>query len=146
MPDDVQPLRRGIADTLLGAQLRRAQRKMYERFEAWFRADEMTPLQFSILNLIELNPQMSQKELASHMKVEPASFGESLARLESKGLIVRSPDPRDRRAKMMRLTPAGRRVLDRLVAEIHDMERACAENLTEAEQARLLQLLEKFNR
>jgi len=141
-----QPFRRGITDTLLGAQLRRAQRKMYEQFEAWFQADEMTPLQFSILNLIELHPELTQKELASQMKVEPASFGESLARLENKGLIVRNPDPRDRRAKMMRLTPDGRRVLDRLIREIHDMERACASNLTEAEQARLLQLLEKFNR
>lgn len=144
-PPAATALRRGIADTLLGAQIYRAQKRMQRHFEAWFRDDEMTTLQFSILNLIELNPQMSQKELASHSSVEPASFGESLVRLEGKGLIAREPDARDRRAKVVRLTAAGKAMLDRMVAQVHAMERHYASNLTEAEQARLLQLLEKLN-
>ena len=93
-PSVAETMNRGITHTLLAAQLRRAQSKFYKHFERWFADDEMTPLQFSTLNLIELDPGMSQKLMASFTSVERASFGECLARLEDKGLIERRLDPK----------------------------------------------------
>jgi len=139
-------LDRGIVPTLLAANLRRAQTTIYDHFERWFAADDMTPLQFSTLNLIEMNPGMSQKTMASFTHVERASFGESVARLEAKGLVERRPDPTDGRAKVMNLTAEGRAVLNRILAGILEQERAYAAVLTEAEQNQLIGLLQKLTR
>jgi len=63
--------------------------------------------------------------LARWAKVEQPSMAQLLARMEREGLIMREPDPRDRRSSLVSLTgkakdnlPAGRAVLRRGNAEM----------------------------
>ncbi len=52
-----------------------------------------------------------QNVLAERMGVEAMTLSGFLDRLESRGLVTRSPDPIDRRAKLVELTPAAEDVL-----------------------------------
>lgn len=53
----------------------------------------------------------AQIELARRIGIEGPTFTRMLAALESEGLIERIPDPSDRRAKLLKLTPAGTEAL-----------------------------------
>jgi MarR family transcriptional regulator for hemolysin len=52
-------------------------------------------------------PNMTQTELACELELEQATLVRLLDRMEENGLISRQPDPRDRRAKLVALTPHG---------------------------------------
>lgn len=49
---------------------------------------------------------LSQKALASSAAVEQPTMAATLARMERDGLIVRTPDPKDKRSALVSLTPA----------------------------------------
>jgi len=67
-----------------------------------------------------------------------------LDRLERAGLIVRTPDPGDRRGTLITLTEAGRRLVDAATEAHLDNERRLVAALTAAEQRQLADLLRKL--
>ena len=67
-----------------------------------------------------------------------------LDRLEQAGLIMRGPDPQDRRGTLITLTAAGRRLVDRTTAAHLDNERRLLAGLSDAERSRLAELLRKL--
>lgn len=81
--------------------------------------------QLPVLTALKDGARMSQIELARWAKVEQPSMAQLLARMEREGLIMREPDPRDRRSSLISLTdkakdrlPAGRAVLRQGNAEM----------------------------
>ena len=83
----------------------------------------------------------SQRELAEVIEVRPITLARQLDLLEASGLIERRPDPLDRRAVCLHLTPRSRARLEQY-HEIGDAiyERAMR-NLTKPERETLLRLL-----
>jgi DNA-binding MarR family transcriptional regulator len=61
-------------------------------------------------------------ELARRAQITKQSMAELVAHLEHHGYVVRVPDPADRRAKLVRITPAGAERHAAVVAAIHTME------------------------
>jgi DNA-binding MarR family transcriptional regulator len=61
--------------------------------------------------------------LAEQLRIAPRSGTEVVDALEERGLVHRSPDPDDRRATLVTLTPAGERV----AASVRAAQRAEAE-------------------
>ena len=57
---------------------------------------------------------MSQVDLADVLELQPISLVRLLDRLVEHGLLERRPDPRDRRANRLFLTPGGRQLVDDL--------------------------------
>jgi MarR family transcriptional regulator for hemolysin len=55
---------------------------------------------------------MTQTELACELELEQATLVRLLDRMEENGLIERRPDPGDRRAKLIALTPHGEEQAD----------------------------------
>jgi DNA-binding MarR family transcriptional regulator len=51
----------------------------------------------------------TQRRLADHAQTDVMMTSQVLRALESRGLVTREPDPRDTRARRVRLTAAGRR-------------------------------------
>lgn len=56
----------------------------------------------------------SQNEIAAAAEVDEPSVGRSIARLERKGLVKRSPDREDSRRRLVRLTPQGEELIPKL--------------------------------
>lgn len=65
---------------------------------------------------VNINPGLRQGALAVRMNVEPMTMVGFLDRLEARGLVVREPDPTDRRAKIVCLTPEAEPLLERVKA------------------------------
>lgn len=61
------------------------------------RAHGMTRAQWAILIWLDRQPGLSQKELSEILDVEPITVARLIDRLESRGMVERRPDPKDRR-------------------------------------------------
>lgn len=67
-----------------------------------------------VLALLSLHSPVAQRDLGYLLGVRPQSLGEVLAKLEDQGLVARSADPDDARARLVSLTDAGRAAADEL--------------------------------
>jgi DNA-binding MarR family transcriptional regulator len=73
----------------------------------------MTLPQFTVLNhFVRLGGTRSPAELASAFQVTRATMTSTLQKLEAKGLVLVTPDPKDGRAKRVALTETGRDMRD----------------------------------
>lgn len=84
---------------------------------------------------------LTPTELARHRMITSGGMTAALDRLERKGLIVRSPNPDDRRGSLVRLTDDGRTVTDQAMARHVEAEHRLVGGLTRTERARLADLL-----
>jgi MarR family transcriptional regulator, transcriptional regulator for hemolysin len=87
------------------------------------RAHGMTRAQWGILIWLERQPGISQKELSELLEVEPITVARLIDRLESRGMVERRPDPRDRRIWRLHLQPAARPVLREIARQRAEMSR-----------------------
>jgi DNA-binding MarR family transcriptional regulator len=62
-----------------------------------------------VLSALDKSPGLTQVELARTVGLDKTTLMSQLDQLEHQGLVVRRPDPRDRRARIPELTPAGDR-------------------------------------
>ena len=65
-------------------------------------------------------------------------------RLTARGLVGRGPDPSDRRGVKVRLTTAGRAVVDAAMADLLDRERILLSALPPSEQHHLSESLRRL--
>jgi len=75
------------------------------------RISGMTRAQWIILLYLDRTPGLSQNELASLLEVEPITVGRLVDRLEARGVVERRPNPKDRRAWRLHLTPKAAPIL-----------------------------------
>ena len=88
----------------------------------------------------ELNP----KGLLETVMLSSGGMTKRLDQLERAGLVKRSPDPGDRRGTLVRLTPRGRRTIDRAIEAHIDNEQRLLAPLDAAERRDLDALLRKL--
>jgi len=87
----------------------------------------MTRAKWAVLARLDRFEGLKQTELAEMLDLQPITLTRLLDGLANNGLIERRPDPDDRRAKRLFLTPAARPLLERLTALGEDlMETALA--------------------
>lgn len=82
--------------------------------------------------------------LAKRAHVTKQAMAEVVAYLEGHGYVTREPDPSDRRAKLVILTPKGRQVFDVLSELVPEIERDIADLLGEHRAAALKDDLERL--
>jgi MarR family transcriptional regulator, transcriptional regulator for hemolysin len=73
-----------------------------------------TRAQWIVLFRLRQQEGLSQVDLAEVLELQPISLVRLLDRLVEHGLLERRPDPRDRRANKLFLTPGGRQLVDDL--------------------------------
>lgn len=87
--------------------LTKVSRKLHTAFNQQVTAHGLTyPRTRALLRLIR-KQNMTQSELACELELEQATLVRLLDRMEEQGLVERRPDPNDRRAKFIVLTPHG---------------------------------------
>jgi DNA-binding MarR family transcriptional regulator len=108
---------------------------------------------YVVLTALRDAPQSTQAALAEKIGADKTRIIATLDDLQAAGLIAREPDPADRRARLLSITAAGRRVRrqvqdeiqrneDRLLAELPSAERTAflraADQLSALPAARIL--------
>jgi DNA-binding MarR family transcriptional regulator len=101
----------------------------------------LTTALFGVLNVLAAREGAIQQELGSAMGIDPSTMVSLIDRLESTGLAKRRPDPRDRRARQVSITPKGRRLLERARKKALESEDEVLRGLSAAEHRELLRLL-----
>ena len=74
----------------------------------------ITRAQWAVLVRLERSEGLNQTDLADVLDLQPITLTRLLDKLSDNGLIERRPDPADRRAKRLFLTPAARPLLRQL--------------------------------
>src|SRR5215831_18166561 len=67
---------------------------------------ELSPAQCHVLHVIEPGCPIPMSQLAQMLACDASNVTGLVDRLESRGLVRRRPSPRDRRVKVLDLTPA----------------------------------------
>jgi len=100
-----------------------------------------------VLSALRVAPaphRLSPTSLFKGLMLSSAGMTSRLDRLERRGLVKRLPDPNDRRAVLVEMTDAGRKIVDEAVAANTKRERALLGSLTTSESATLAKLLRKM--
>lgn len=77
---------------------------------------------------------LTQKQLAAHAGIEQPTMAATLARMERDGLIIREPDPKDRRASLVRLSPMAEAKAGAVLKAVHETNAEALAGLGQVEQ------------
>jgi DNA-binding MarR family transcriptional regulator len=105
---------------------RRTARLMIEELARRLEAEGFGEIQPAYHALFEnIDPEGTRlTELAARADMTHQSMSELVATLERRGWVQRTPDPTDGRARLVRLTPEGRRLTARGLHHINEIEAA----------------------
>jgi DNA-binding MarR family transcriptional regulator len=95
----------GLGDLVVGVA-----RTLRRRFAATLTPWDLSPHQARALRVVSSRDGVRLSELAEALRIAPRSATEVADALAERGLAERSADPADRRAVLLRVTEAGRRV------------------------------------
>jgi|SRR5580765_1259907 len=132
----------GIVDRIGG--LNRRIKKGMETVLAEF---DLTSPEWHVMSRLRLSSadhRSSPGELAADLELSSGAMTSRLDRLEQQGYVRRLPDPEDRRAIVVELTPEGKAAWDRTAGIAGRREAFFASALTKAEQKQLNNLLRKL--
>src|SRR5215470_11976492 len=104
----------------------------------------LTPLEFAILAYVTKDggePDIDQTSLAQQVGIDRNNTSLLVERLVSRGLIDRRENGQDRRARMLRLTPAGEKLFHRLLPDAVASQQHILAPLKPAQRELLLDLL-----
>jgi len=96
------------------------------------------------LAYVALSPASRQTALAAQMTVEPMTLVAFLDRLESRRLVVRAPDPTDRRAKIVRLAPDAQPTLEQVLGITRKVQDEALQDFAPDEVQMLRTLLKRM--
>ncbi|MER6226400.1 MarR family winged helix-turn-helix transcriptional regulator [Streptomyces sp. 900105755] len=99
----------------------------------------ITALQYTALTVLERHDGLSAAQLARDSFVTAQSMADLVRSLETRGLIRRERNPRNRRELLILLTDAGRELLAQVAGPVRELEERMVRELTahQEEQFRL---------
>jgi DNA-binding MarR family transcriptional regulator len=104
---------------------------------------DITPVQYAALAAIRSNPGIDQVTLAGLIAYDRTTITGVIDRLVQKELVVRRESSRDRRARELEITDAGKRTFRAITPAVEAAQRMMLRGLTEKESAELMRLLRK---
>jgi DNA-binding MarR family transcriptional regulator len=100
-----------VRDTCLCLHVQRAARALARRFDDALRPAGLTNGQFSLLMSLNRPEPPSMGAVAALLAMDRTTLTAALKPLERRRLVAITPDPADRRSRLLGLTPEGRLVL-----------------------------------
>lgn len=129
-------------EDVLGYHLRRASNLSLASF-ARALGDEIKPIPFTVLCVIEEQPGVTAAEIGRQLSLQRANLAPMLAELEGRGLIERRADRGDHRVHRLHASPEGAAALADWRARVLAEEDKTLHALSPAERATLRALLVK---
>lgn len=128
---------------LVGYAATRASIELKKSFARHLGPLKLKAVEFSILVLVDTNAEVNQKQLGQALDVSAPNLAVTLDRMVEQGWVRRERSERDRRAQLIRLTTAGRALVARARKIGLTMEHEALKVLSPAEQALLIELLQR---
>ena len=142
-----RPTRRPPSADAVASALHTAVGSLVRRLRQLPNESGLTTPEAATLARIDRQGPASASDLARLEQISPQSMGTTLAALEEKGCIARTPDPSDGRRSLIALTPQGRTSLrHRRDERTAVLARAVGAELTPTERADLLRLVSLLER
>ncbi|AKK09477.1 MarR family transcriptional regulator [Corynebacterium testudinoris] len=134
-----------VEDTLarLGSHIKAAEQAMIAAKTEALRPFELTVAQYAALMSLYYVPEQSSAQLARVAAVTAQTMGQTLDRLEAKGLVTRKPSKVHRKVLVVSLTPAGEALVLRADEAPRAIEQRLGGAFTDAERAQLRDLLRR---
>ena len=133
--------------TWLAAELKVAVGRIHRRLRQSHASGELTLSESSVLARLDRGGDASPSTLAEEERVRPQAMASTLASLEQRGFVRRTPDPADGRRVTMSISPAGLAVLnDRRSRTVQLIAGALDESFSPAELAELAGVLPLLDR
>jgi DNA-binding MarR family transcriptional regulator len=138
-------LREGDVHALVGYQLAQAAIVTNQVFDeqVGHQRGGLRRVEFTILALVQVNRDVTARQLARALAVTPPNIAIWLDKLESRGLVARERSVHDARMQHVRLSARGTAVVERAVQVLLEGERVALDTLSAAERAMLVELLHK---
>ncbi len=127
-----------------GHLVRRAHQISVALFMSELSHEDVTPVQFAILNAVMDSPGVDQVTLANRVAFDAATSGSVIGRLETKGWIRREPDQADRRRKLLWLTNAGHDATLQMKRAVDRVQEKILSPLNPEEAQQLISLMTKL--
>ena len=121
--------------------LHRAAQRMRSAVEEQAELQGINLRDYIVLTALGGSEAMSQLALSEALGLDKTTMTLELDRLEKKGLIVRTPDPKDRRARIPEVTASGRAVQAKVAAAWSDVEATLLSGINIREQRSLRLML-----
>jgi DNA-binding MarR family transcriptional regulator len=104
----------------------------------------VTPVQYSIMSVVLLQPRIDQASLGYEVGVDRATLTNVIGRLETKGLLRRSKKATDKRTNLVKLTARGEAVLEKMADAVQRAHARTIAPLPPEDQARFLDHLNRL--
>lgn len=124
-----------------GFLIRRLQQVAAAIFMNRLRAFRLTPLQYTILRVVEENAGIDQRSVATLAALDTSTTTDVLRRLAGRKLVSRTPGRADRRTRIVRLTKEGERLLATVKPIVQTAQRELLAPLSRLRQKALLEAL-----
>jgi DNA-binding MarR family transcriptional regulator len=108
-------------------------------------AHEVSMWGYSVLTALDDTPVRTQAALAEAIGADKSRIIGTLDELQQAGLIERTPDPADRRVRLLSITPQGRRVRRTVRKEIQSREEQVLSTLAPADRKAFLRILQELH-
>jgi DNA-binding MarR family transcriptional regulator len=122
--------------------LTKAQQVVHQLFKAELAPYGVTPGQYAVLKCLWDENGQTAKQIAERLALDGSTITGLLDRMEQKGLIEKSPDPRDRRALSVVLTDSGRELETPLSQAIERANHKAVTGLEDEKARALTELLQ----
>ena len=104
---------------------------------------DLTPVQFAALTILRDNRGIDQATLAGLIAYDRVTIGGVVDRLHNKGLVERTVNERDRRARHVSITPKGADLLATVLPHVVDLQDGILTGLSESERETFIALADK---
>ncbi|TPJ74254.1 MarR family winged helix-turn-helix transcriptional regulator [Mesorhizobium sp. B2-7-1] len=116
-------------------------RLLRKRFEQRSRAAGLTRAQWQVLAYLSLHEGIHQNKLADLIEIMPITLARLLDKMQAGGFIERRPDPADRRAWLLYLTPKAHPLIEVMRSNGQKTREEAFTGLSADAQRQLLQTL-----
>lgn len=122
---------------LLGHIISRALSRVYEN-------EKLTIPEWRVLAVVSQAESTAARDVARLTPMDKMAVSRAVASLESKGLVIRKPDARDRRVFSLSLSAEGAALFRRIAGLATAFERSLLDSFDEKEQKMLRSFLERL--
>ncbi len=124
-----------------GHLIRRCQQIAVALFLDYCEPFDLTPMQYAILHAVAAEPGLDQISIAGLVALDRSNAARVCAALETRGLLERALDTKDRRVRRLSISAAGKKLLDRAEPAVLQVQKALLTPLSPSQRREFIAAL-----